>query len=495
MPDNNPLLQSSGFPAFDAIRAEHVDPAVDEILNRASQYLREAEAAGGDWDALMRPLEQIDLLFEYGWSPVNHLLSVANSEELREAHEAVLPRIVEFSLSLKQSRPLYEKFLALRDSKSATPLSSAQQRILRNSILSAEQSGIALEGADRDRFNEIARRLSQLSTDFSNHVLDATKAWHMDVTDAADADGLPESLRRMAAAAWSAAVENSDAAPATADNGPWRIKLEAPSFGPFMEHCRNRELREQAYRAYIARASNGDVDNTPLIEEILSLRQEKCRLLGYANFAELSLSRKMAGSVAAVDRMFHSLLDVSLQHGQTELDEITQLAHENGHEGPLAHWDISFWAERLREQRYAFTDEQLRPYFSLERVLDGLYQLCERLFGISVRPADGRAPVWHPDVRYFEVFDERQQHIAGFYLDPYSRPENKRGGAWMDDCITRSATGSELRRPVAHLVCNGTPPVGDTPSLMTFREVETLFHEFGHGLQHMLTTIDLRDAA
>ncbi|APZ95472.1 M3 family metallopeptidase [Fuerstiella marisgermanici] len=496
MNSNNPLLQQSGLPAFDRIQPEHIEPAVTALLETSATLLEEAEGAEpGNWDALMAPLGKIDLLFEYGWSPVSHLLGVANSDELRDAHEAMLPGIVEFSLKLKQSKPLYERFLALRDSDAWAQMSSAQQRIVAQSILSAEQAGIALEGQSRQRFNEIAQRLSQLASDFSNNVLDATKAWYLDITDPADAEGLPGSFRKMAAAAWSSAEENKDAEAATPENGPWRVKLDAPSFGPFMEHCRNRSLREQAYRAYISRASSGEKNNEPLISKILQLRKEKCELLGYENYAELSLSQKMAADTAAVQKMFDDLLGASLEGGRAELIEITDLAHENGFDGELAHWDVGFWAERLREHRYNFTDEELRPYFSLERVLDGLFSLCHRLFGITVKPADGKAPVWHKDVRFFDVFNEQDQHIASFYLDPYSRPENKRGGAWMGDCIVRSVTPEETRLPVAHLVCNGTPPVGDTPSLMTFREVETLFHEFGHGLQHMLTTVDLRDAS
>ena len=217
--------------------------------------------------------------------------------------------------------------------------------------------------------------------------------------------------------------------------------------------------------------------------------------LGYENYAAVSLARKMAGSVDAVQKMFDNLLSASQAGGQRELKEVTELANANGHDGELAHWDVGFWAERLREERYAFTDEELRPYFSLERVLDGLFELCNRLFGITCKDATEKAPSWNDDVRYFEVFNENDDQIAAFYLDPYSRPENKRGGAWMDDCICRSVTSEHTRLPVAHLICNGTPPVGDTPSLMTFREVETLFHEFGHGLQHMMTTVDLRDVS
>ncbi|MEO2019554.1 MAG: M3 family metallopeptidase [Fuerstiella sp.] len=496
MTTDNPLACRTGLPAFDTIKPEHVEPAITAILQEAETCLAHAEAAPlAEWDALMSPLGKIDVLFEYSWSPVSHLLGVANSDELREAHEGMLPAVVQFSLKTKQSKPLYDRFCALRDAENWSELSNAQQRIITQAILSAEQAGIALDDEARERFNEIAQTLSQRGSDFSNNVLDATKAWHLDITSSEDVSGLPESFHRMAAAAWSDADENKDSDTATAEAGPWRVKLDAPSFGPFMEHCGNRELREQAYRAYVTRASDGEVDNRPLINEILRLRQEKCALLGYDDFAALSLSRKMAADVSAVRKMFDDLLAASLKSGKSELDEITQLANESGHDSELAHWDVGFWAQRLREQRYAFTDEELRPYFSLQRVMDGLFGLCHRLFGISVRAADGKAPVWHQDVRYFEIFDEQDQQIAGFYLDPYSRPENKRGGAWMDDCIARSVTTDETRLPVAHLVCNGTPPIGDTPSLMTFREVETLFHEFGHGLQHMLTAVDFRDVS
>lgn len=496
MTEFNPLLTSRGLPAFHEILPKHVEPGIRSILQATEEYLQQAESAAlCDWDALMSPLEKIDLLFEYGWSAVNHLLSVANSDDLRAAHEAVLPEVVQVSLKLKQSKALYERFTALRDSDEWQSLCPAQQRIITQSIRSAEQSGIALEGRQRERFNEIEQELSQLATDFSNNVLDSTKAFHLDITSHEDAAGLPGSFRRMAAAAWSQAEENKASQAATADDGPWRIQLDAPSFGPFMEHCRNRGLRETVYRAYLVRASQGKQDNGPLIARILKLRLEKSQLLGFENYAALSLSQKMAGTVDAVSRMSEELLSASQNGGQHELQEITELAHENGHDGPLAHWDVAFWAERLREQRYAFTDEELRPYFSLNRVLDGLFALCQRLFGITIRAADGDAPVWHTDVRFFKVFDEHNQHIAAFYLDPFSRPENKRGGAWMNDCIVRSVTSEGVRLPVAHLICNGTPPVDDVPSLMTFREVETLFHEFGHGLQHMLTTIDFRDAS
>ena len=494
--DANPLLNKDGLPGYNRILPEHIESAVEIVLARCREVLASVEqSTETSWSALMDPMEEVDRLFEYGWSPVGHLLSVANSDPLREAHDAAMPKIVEFSLQLRQSEAIYRKLVALRESLQWSGFSGAQQRIITRMIQSAELSGISLTGKERERFNAIEQELTQLSTDYSNNLLDATRAFHLDLTDTSDAEGLPVSLRRMTAAAWTRAEENKDKPAATAEAGPWRITLDHPCFGPFMEHCRNRALRETLYRAYITRAGSGETDNTPLISQILKLKKEQATLLGFECYADLSLSRKMAGDVSAVQQMFDRLLEASHEVAKRELEEITELAQQDGHEGPLSHWDVAYWAERLREQRFAFTDEQLRPYFSLDRVLNGLFELCHRLFGITVKSVDGKAPTWHPDVRYYEVFDESQRQIAGFYLDPYSRPKDKRGGAWMADCIARSVTPQGTRLPVAHLVCNSTPPSDNVPSLMTFREVETLFHEFGHGLQHMLTTVDFRDAA
>ncbi|MCA9014494.1 MAG: M3 family metallopeptidase, partial [Planctomycetaceae bacterium] len=282
---------------------------------------------------------------------------------------------------------------------------------------------------------------------------------------------------------------------ATPEQGPWRISLDFPCFGPFMQHCRNRDLREKVYRAFITRASEGDVDNTPLIPQILKLRKEKAQLLGYKNFAEVSLAEKMAPSIDAVLEMEERLRTASWDAGQQDLKDLQEFAAEQGETEPIIQWDFAFWSERLREQRFNYTDEELRPYFSLEKVLDGLFQLVNRIFGITVTAVAEDVPIWNKDVRYFNIADEGGEIIAGFYLDPYARPADKRGGAWMDDCLGRKIVQGNIQIPVAHLVCNSTPPVGNKPSLMTFREVETLFHEFGHGLQHMLTTINEADAA
>ncbi|MSR13945.1 MAG: M3 family peptidase [Gammaproteobacteria bacterium] len=491
---DNPLLITAGFPAYDRIEPGQIEPAVTEILQRARELLQESEnAASATWPALMDPLEKIDLLLEYGWSPIGHLLSVANSDELRTAHEASMPKIVEFGLQLRQSEKIYRKLRELRDSPQWRRFSTAQQRIVKRLMQEAELSGITLQGDPRLRFNQIEQTLSQQATSFSNNLLDATKAYFLDITDPAASAGFPPSLKRIAASSWSLA--NADQVAASDELGPWRITLDAPCFGPFMEHCRDRELRETVYRAYITRASDGATDNTPLLVEILKLRHEKATLLGFKSYAELSLSQKMAGTVNAVDQLHSRLLGAAFTSAQEELDDLTHYAQQQGQVGALAHWDIAYWAERLREQRFSMTDEELRPYFSLDRVLNGLFELCFRLFSVLVRPATGKAPVWHADVRFYEIYDDSGRQIASFYLDPYSRPLNKRGGAWMNDCIARSVGPQGVRLPVAHLVCNSTPPTGDTPSLMTFREVETLFHEFGHGLQHMLTTVEFRDAA
>ncbi|MBC1241362.1 M3 family metallopeptidase, partial [Nostoc sp. 2RC] len=359
-----------------------------------------------------------------------------------------------------------------------------------------ELSGVGLEGEARDRFNVIQMELAEFSTKFSNHVLDATKSFSLTLTTKAEIDGLPPSLVSLAAQAAREAGEIN----ATPENGPWRITLDFPSYGPFMQHSTRRDLREKLYKAYVTRASSGDLDNNPLIERILELRQELADLLGFGSYAELSLASKMAPNVQAVEALLEELRQASYDAAVKDLKELQAFAASHGKEyQDLQHWDITFWAERQRETKFAFTAEELRPYFPLPQVLDGLFGLVKRLFGVTVTPADGQAPVWHEDVRYFQIADETGSPIAYFYLDPYSRPAEKRGGAWMDVCINRAKITendvTSIRLPVSYLICNQTPPVDGKPSLMTFYEVETLFHEFGHGLHHMLTKVDYAGAA
>jgi oligopeptidase A len=325
-------------------------------------------------------------------------------------------------------------------------------------------------------------------------VLDATKAYALVITDPDDAEGFPPSLRRLTAQSYNDAKSPADPE-ATPEGGPWRITLDQPISGPFLKYCRNRDLREDVYRAFITRASAGALDNAPLCQRILELRREQARLLGYETFAEVSLAEKMAPSAESVREMLETLRRAAWDAANRDMEEIHELAIATGETQELRHWDVAYWAERLRERKFQFTDEDLRPYFPHERVLEGLFGLIHRLFGVRIVPADDEAPKWHKDVRFFKILGESGEQVAAFYYDPYSRPENKRGGAWMDDCLSRRRTNGQLQVPVAHLVCNGTPPAGGKPALMTFREVETLFHEFGHGLQHMLTRVDYPDAA
>lgn len=492
---NNPLLATSGLPDFAAIRPSHIVPAVQKLLSDASKQLEEIERnLAPTWEGTIGQLEKLDPPFEYGWKPVGHLFGVMNSDELRTAYETVLPEVVQFGLRSSQSEPIYRALKGLKDGAAWQSLSEPQRRIVSDRIKSAELSGIALTGENRERFNAIEQELSQLATDFSNHVLDATRAYGLEITDAADAEGWPSTLRNQASRAWNTANPEATTK-ATPEKGPWRVTLEASLFTPFMEHCKNRELREQLYRAFVTRASFGSVDNSPLIPKILSLRLEKSRLLGFQNYAEVSLTRKMAPSVDAVRQMFRQLRDASWDAAVRDIDDIKALKTSRGDMTELKAWDVPYWAERLREERYSYTDDELRPYFPFETVLDGLFKLLTRLFGVTVHQVSKGISVWHPDVRYYEVHDESGAKIAAFFLDPYSRPENKRSGAWMDDCLGRRKIGDRIQLPVAHLVCNQTPPHGDTPSLMSFREVETLFHEMGHGLQHMLTRVDFADAA
>ncbi|MEX0726354.1 MAG: M3 family metallopeptidase [Planctomycetaceae bacterium] len=516
---DNPLMVRSGLPPFDKITPEHVVPAVRQVLADAEKTLAEIEqSAEPTWAGLIERLEALELPFEYAWGPVGHLFGVKNSSELREAYDTVLPEVVSFWLKVKQNEKLFHCLKELRESSEWDSLNPTRQRIIEKRLLNAELAGIGLTGEKRERFNAIAQELSKISTTFSNHVLDATKAFELILTDPQDVDGMPDSLKQLAAQSYndaqqdqadkeaeekSAARQSKRQKPhkpeqrveATPEKGPWRFTLDNPSFGPFMQHCRRSDLREKMYRAFITRASSGELDNTPLITKILTLRQEEASLLGYRNYAEISLATKMAGTVDKVQEMFETLRQASWTSGQKDLEEVAALARENGVAEKLMHWDVPFWAERLRESRYAYTDEQLRPYFPLPRVLEGLFGLVHKLFGITVTAADGEVPIWHRDVRFFRIADESGEPIAAFYLDPYSRPADKRGGAWMDDCLGRRRIDGKVRHPVAHLVCNSTPPVGKKPSLMTFREVETLFHEFGHGLQHMLTRVDEPDAA
>ena len=495
--NDNPLLEPGTYPAFDRIGPEHVAPAVRRVLDDLGAELEDLEAnAQPTWEGLVEPLERLGDRLRVTWGIVGHLMGVKNSEDLRAAYEEMQPAVVQFSMRLGQSQAIFQALQGLRDGAAWEDCDAAQRRIVEVLLRDAELSGVGLQGEKRERFNAIQQELAELGTRFSNNVLDATKAFALTLEDPQDVEGLPASLLQVTAQA----AREAGHADASAENGPWRITLDYPSFMPFMAHSRRRDYRELLYRASISRASSGDLDNTPLIGRILQLRREMAALLGYGSFAELSLASKMAPDVAAIENLLEELRQASLAAGKQDLEDLRACAAAAGapEAAGLRHWDLPFWAERRREQEYDFSEEALRPYFPLPRVLDGLFALAQRLFGVRIEAADG-VPVWHDDVRFFRIRDEQGRDIAAFYLDPYSRPAEKRGGAWMDEYVGRSRllapAGQSVRLPVAYLICNQTPPVGDQPSLMSFTELRTLFHEFGHGLHHMLTTVDYGMAA
>ncbi|MBM4342595.1 MAG: M3 family metallopeptidase [Deltaproteobacteria bacterium] len=491
---HNPLLAPTALPDFATIAARHVGPAVDHAVASVRAQLQAAEALGpADWAAILCALETMSDTIGRVWGPVEHLLSVRDDGALRTAHEAAQPQVVEIGMAMAQSRPIYRALLSCKASAAWADVPPVERRAIDLTLREAELAGVGLAGAAAERFNAIQQELAELGTRFGHHLLDATKGWHLDLTDVAEVAGLPETVRQLAAQAWARAQgEGSVASP---ESGPWRLTLDAPSVVGFLQHSPRRDLRHQVWRAYVRRAAEGDTDNTPVMGQMLRLRREVAALLGDPDYAALSLRSKMAPGVAAVRAMLERLRTASWNPAVRDLDELRALAAEAAapEAGDLHPWDVAYWTERLREKRYAFNDETVRLYFPLPKVLQGLFDLSRALFGLEIANADGKAPVWHPDVRFFQILDSQGDVKAAFYLDPYSRPADKRSGAWMNECVGRSRLpdpGGRPRVPVAYLVCNTMPPVGDRPALLTFSEVETLLHEFGHGLQHLLTQVD-----
>ena len=483
----NPLLLQENLPKFKSITATDIEPGVTEVLDTLDaelQALEDTLDGASSYEATIEALERISAPLGFAWGVVGHLNGVKNSDELRDAYAAMQPKVVGATQKLGQSRKIYD---ALEGIAARNEVDGERRRIVDASLRSMRLGGVALEGEAKAQYNANEVKLSELATAFSNNVLDATKAFELALTDVADVEGLPPSAK---AAAAEKAVSFKKCDAADADNGPWALGLDAPSYIPAMQHLKSSALREQLYAAFVTRAGE---QNAPLIDEILALKQEQAKMLGFESYADVSLASKMAASVKEIEELHELLAAKAKPAAQKELDELKEYAASKGHAGALEHWDVPFWAERLREERFDYSDEELRPYFALPVVLDGLFQLIERLFGVTVHGADGKAEVWNDDVRYFEV-KEGAKVIASFYLDPYSRPADKRGGAWMDVCVGKSKA-LERDVPTAYLTCNGSPPVGDKPSLMTFNEVNTLYHEMGHGLQHMLTKVSDGDAA
>ena len=486
----NPLLTMDGLPPFSQIKPEQVKPAIEHAIEDCKKRVEAVLDRHEDftWDNLVAPLEEVNDRLGRIWSPVSHLNSVLNSDELRQAYESCLPLLSEYHTWMGQHEGLFEAYQSLAERDSFKKLSLAQQKEVDNTLRDFRLSGIALEATQKQRFGAIKTRLSDLASGFSNRVLDATQAWTKQITDKNQLAGLPESA--LAAAKAQAEARELDG---------WLFTLDIPSYLPVMMYADDAALREELYRAYCTRASDqgpnaGEFDNTGTIEEILALKQELAELLGYENYAQLSLTTKMAENEQQVLDFLNQLAERSYPQGQADLAELTEFAREHHGIEQLNAWDVTYYGEKLKQHKYTISDEELRPYFPEHKVVHGLFETVKRLFGVKVVEHFG-VEVWHPDVRFFDIYGEDGELRGSFYLDLYARA-NKRGGAWMDDCIGRRyREDGSLQRPVAYLTCNFNGPVGDTPALFTHNEVETLFHEFGHGIHHMLTKVDVAGVA
>jgi len=481
---NNPLLQAFDLPPYSAIRPEHVEPAVDSILadsRAAMARLLEQQSGTPSWDGLVLALDELGARLGQAWSPVSHLNAVCNNAELRAAYEACLPKLSEYWTEIGQNRPLFQAYESLANSPEAAGFDVAQKTILEHALRDFRLSGIDLPPAEQQRYGEIQMKLSELGSTFSNQLLDATQAWSKHVTDEAALAGLTDSAK----------AQMQQAAAAKELDG-WLITLEFPSYFAVMTYADDRALREEVYAAYCTRASDqgpnaGQNDNTPVMAEILALRQELAKLLGFGNYSELSLASKMADSTEQVLSFLRDLAVRSKPFAAQDLSELQAFASEQGC-NDLQSWDVGYYSEKLREQRYSISQEILRAYFPIDKVLSGLFAIVEKLYGIQIKELSG-FDAWHPDVRLFEIA-ENGQHVGRFFFDLYARA-NKRGGAWMDGARDKRRTADgTLISPVANLVCNFTPAVGGKPALLTHDEVTTLFHEFGHGLHHLLTRVE-----
>ncbi|HHQ4930824.1 TPA: oligopeptidase A [Aeromonas hydrophila] len=487
---NNPLLTMDSLPPFSQIQPDQVQPAVTQAIADCKQKISDvlAQRDPHTWDSLIAPLEEVNDRLARIWSPVSHLNSVLNSEALRAAHDACLPLLSEFQTYVGQHEGLYQAYRELAESDDFLLLSGAQRKEIQNTLRDFRLSGIGLPAEAQQRYGEIQARLSELASRFSNNVLDATQGWHKLVTDEAELAGLPQSAQ--AAARQLAELKGK---------GGWLFTLDIPSYLPVMMYADNRALRAELYEAFTTRASDqgpnaGKWDNSAIMTELLALRRELAQLLGFANYAELSLATKMADKPEQVVNFLTDLAAKSLPQGKAELEEIRAFAAEQHGQSELAAWDLAYYAEKLKQHKFSISDEQLRPYFPASKVVKGLFEVVKRVFGMKVRERLG-IDTWHPDVRFYDIFDAEDELRGSFYLDLYAR-EHKQGGAWMDVCLGRRyRQDGSLQKPVAYLTCNFNGPVDGKPALFTHNEVVTLFHEFGHGIHHMLTRIDVAGVA
>lgn len=481
---SNYLLTLKGLPSFSQIKIQDVEPAIDSLLKGNREKIISLLESTNEytWDNLIQHLEDMDDQLSRSWSPVGHMNSVVNNDALRDAYNACLPKLSEYQTEMGQNEGLYAAFKQIRQSDAYDELTEAQQKIINNALRDFRLSGIELNAGDQDRFKVICQELSKLSSTFSENILDASNEWQKHITEEADLAGLPDSARGLFR-------QQAEAR----DLEGWLLNLEFPSYMPVLTYADNTALRQEMYTAFVTRASDQGphdkkYDNSDLMEQILSLRHEMAGLLGFNNYAELSIETKMADTTQQVIDFLMDLAERSLDMAKKEFEELCEFARKEHSMEALEAWDISYYAEKLRQHRYQITQEEIKPYLPEDKVLSGMFEVVSRLYGVSFRETKD-VDRWHDDVRFFDILDARGEVQGQFYLDLYARAK-KRGGAWMDDCITRRRLSHDVQTPVAYLTCNFSPPVGNEPALLTHSEVETLFHEFGHGLHHMMTAVD-----
>ncbi|MBI4807886.1 MAG: M3 family metallopeptidase [Nitrosomonadales bacterium] len=481
----NPLLDLSGLPRFAEIKTEHVTPAVDELLarNRAQTEKLLADGTSPTWDNFVQPFEDANEQLSRAWGQVGHLNMVMNSTELREVYNTNLPKVTQYYAELSQNLALFQKYKAIRNSDGYAALNAAQKKVIENELRDFRLGGAELPEDKKARFMAIQEALSEQTSKFSDNLLDATNAYTCVIENEKDISGIHADERQVAA----------EAAKEAGKQG-WLFTLKAPSYGPLLQYADSRELRERMYRAYTTRASELlaegckiDWNNTPLMTQILALRAEEAHMLGFGNYAEFSLASKMADTPQQVAEFLRELAQRAKPFAEKDLQELREFAAAQLGMPDVQAWDIAYAGEKLRQQRYAFSEQEVKQYFPEDAVLAGLFGLVETLFGLKIELST--APVWHDTVRFFDIRDNKGRLIGQFYLDLYARA-SKRGGAWMDDAITRRRTSRGIQTPVAYLNCNFASPLGGKPAQFTHDEVITLFHEFGHGLHHLLTEVE-----
>ena len=485
----NPLLEPAKLPAFSQILPDMIQPAIRQLIDQNRSAIEKlASQPHPHWDNLVKPLELMNDRLEKAWSPVRHMNSVKSSQELRDAYNSCLPLLSDYSTEVSQNHELYEAYRRIAESDEFDDFTPAQRKTISDALLHFHLGGVDLEGKDRERFQRLQTELSELQSRFENNLLDSTQAWEYRIDDKAELAGLPDyavaMLRQLA--------EQKELS-------GYRVTLDIPCYLAVITYADNRALRKAIYEAYVTRASDQAPtdkfwDNAPIMAEIVAKRHEKSKLLGFSNYAEYSLQTKMAGSVEEVLEFLYDLTERSRESAVEEVHERQQFAESIGFEGELQAWDYAYYSEKLKQDRYQISDEDLKPYFADHLVIKGLFDIVSRLYDVRISAVDHDIDRWHESVSFYQIQNADGDAIGQFYLDLYAR-ENKRGGAWMDECVNRYRIDGETQLPVAYLTCNLTPPLGDEPALFTHDEVITLFHEFGHGLHHLLTQIDVPEVA